>query len=228
MRKLLMASVAMSALLAPAAHAADLPRAAPAPMYTKAPPYMGPGYDWSGFYVGINGGGGFGHAWSDMTGGMHTSGGTVGGTAGYNAMLGSWVLGFEGDIDWSDINGSTSNGCTPNCSVQNNWLGTARGRVGYAFGNWLPYITGGLAVGDVNAQATGFNGQDQTQVGWAAGAGVEYGIARNWSAKLEYLHVDLGRFDCGLSCSATTPDNVSVRDILVRGGINYRFLSVAS
>jgi outer membrane immunogenic protein len=206
-----------------AANAADLPRAVPAPMVTKAPPFQGPGYDWSGFYVGVNGGGGWGRSWSDLTGRFATSGGVVGGTAGYNAQFGNWVLGFEGDIDWSNVGGTSNAPGCPGCGVQNNWLGTARGRIGYAFGNFLPYVTGGLAVGDVNASAPGFAGQDNTQVGWAAGGGVEYALSRNWSAKLEYLHVDLGRFDCNVNCGGTPTDNVSFHDNLVRGGINFRF-----
>jgi outer membrane immunogenic protein len=132
-------------------------------------------------------------------------------------------LGLEGDMDWSNVSGSTSAAGCPGCSVQNNWLSTARGRVGYAFGHWLPYITGGLAVGDVQASAPGFSGMTNTQVGWAAGAGVEYALSNNWSAKVEYLHVDLGRFDCGGSCGAAGTDNVSFHDNLVRGGFNYRF-----
>jgi outer membrane immunogenic protein len=205
------------------ANAADLPRPVPVPMVTKAPPYLDQTFNWSGFYIGVNGGGGWGHSWSDLSGGFHNSGGVAGGTVGYNTQYGNWVFGFEGDIDWSDVSGTTSAAGCPGCSVQNNWLSTARGRVGYAFGRWLPYITGGLAVGDVQASAPGFTGQTNTQVGWAAGAGVEYALSNNWSAKLEYLHVDLGRFDCNVNCGAAGTDNVGFRDNLVRGGFNYRF-----
>jgi outer membrane immunogenic protein len=223
MRNILMAATVAAALAAPlAATAADLPR--PNAMPTKAPPFVAPEFIWNGFYVGVNGGGGWGRAWSDQTGHFDTSGGVVGGTVGYNAQLGRWVLGFEGDIDWSNVGGSTANGCPAgNCSVQNNWLSTARGRVGYAFGSFLPYITGGLAVGDVNASVPGFTGMDATQVGWTAGVGLEYAINQRWSVKAEYLRVDLGRFDCGLSCGPTAPDNVSFRENLVRGGINLHF-----
>ena len=222
MRKFLLAGAAVLAC-AVAANAADL-RPAPAPvMPTKAPPLVPQAFDWSGLYVGVNGGGGWGHSRTDLTGGFNTSGGVAGGTAGYNAQFGSWVLGFEGDMDWSNVSGSTSAAGCPGCSVQNNWLGTARGRVGYAFGHWLPYITGGLAVGDVKASVPGFSGMTNTQVGWAAGAGVEYALSNNWSAKVEYLHVDLGRFNCNASCGAAGTDNVSFHDNLVRGGFNYRF-----
>ena len=224
MRGILLAGATVALAAVSAANAADLPRPIPAPMPTKAPPYVAPVYDWSGFYVGINGGGGWGSAHTDLTGHFGTSGGLAGGTAGYNAQFGSWVLGLEGDMDWSNIGGNSSaNNCPGGCSVQDQWLSTVRGRAGYAFGNWLPYVTGGLAVGDVKASAAGFPGMDQTQVGWAAGAGVEYGISQSISAKVEYLRTDLGRFDCGLNCGPTAPDNVSTRSNIVRGGINFRF-----
>lgn len=229
MRRILFASTA--ALLATSlftsfsVSAADLPR--PVAMPTKAPVapvYVAPIYDWSGFYVGINGGGGWGRASTDLTRGFNTSGALAGGTAGYNVQLGQLVLGLEGDFDWSDIGGSSSaNNCPAGCSVRDNWLGTGRGRVGYALGGFLPYVTGGVAVGDVKASATGFSGMDSTQTGWTAGAGVEYGITNNWSAKVEYLHVDLGRFNCGFSCGPTATDNVGFRADTVRGGLNLRF-----
>ena len=223
MGRILLAGVSAAALLgvSMSANAADLPRQEPMP--TKAPVYAVPAYIWTGFYAGINGGGGWGSSWSDLTSRFHTSGAVAGGTVGYNSQIGNWVLGVEGDIDWSNISDNTSFGCVAGCSVQNNWLSTVRGRVGYAFDRFLPYVTGGLAVGDVNATVPGFAGMDSTQVGWAAGAGVEYALTKNWSAKVEYLHVDLGRFDCGASCGAAATDNVSMHDNIVRGGINFRF-----
>ncbi len=228
MRTILWASAA--ALLAAtistfSAHAADL-RAAPAPMPMKAPPpvVVAPQYDWSGFYVGINGGGGWGHSHSDLNGGIGTSGAVAGGTAGYNVQLGHLVLGLEGDIDWSNVGGSRSTtNCPAGCTVENKWIGTGRGRVGYAVGSFLPYVTGGVAVGDVKASAPGYAGMDSTQTGWAAGAGVEYGITQNLSAKVEYLRTDLGHFNCGLNCGPTPTDNVGFNSNLVRGGLNLRF-----
>ena len=209
------------------AKAADLGRPLPAQMPMKAPPapvLVAPQYDWSGFYVGINGGGGWGRSHSDLTGGIDTSGGLAGGTAGYNVQLGHLVLGLEADIDWSNIGGSSSaRDCALGCSVENKWLATGRGRVGYALGSFLPYVTGGVAAGDVSASANGFSGMDSTQVGWAAGAGVEYGITQNLSAKVEYLRTDLGHFNCGLNCGPTPTDNVGFNANVVRGGLNLRF-----
>jgi outer membrane immunogenic protein len=223
MRGLLLLSAAAVLAASTSANAADLRR--PAPMPTKAPPvaYVAPPFSWTGFYLGINGGGGWGSSHSDLAGHTSTSGGIAGGTVGYNLQMGSWVFGLEGDIDWSDIGGSTTNNCPSGCTVTNKWLNTDRGRIGYALGSFLPYITGGLAVGDIRATVPGFSGLTSTQVGWTAGAGAEYAISGPWSAKVEYLHVDLGRFNCGLSCGVTPTDNVSFHEDVVRGGINYRF-----
>jgi outer membrane immunogenic protein len=172
----------------------------------------------------VNGGGGWGHSGSDLTGGFHTSGGVVGGTAGYNAQFGSWVLGVEGDLDWSNIGGTANVPGCPGCGVQNNWLGTARGRVGYAFDRFMPYITGGAAFGNVDATHPGFTGASSTQVGWAAGAGLEFAVMNNVTAKVEYLHYDLGSFTCGLNCgNGIVNDQVSFSADAVRGGVNIRF-----
>jgi outer membrane immunogenic protein len=201
--------------------AADLPRRYE-PVVTKAPPIVTQVYNWTGFYIGVNGGGGWGRSDWTQTGNFDLSGGMVGGTAGYNWQTGAWVFGLEGDLDWSNINGNTFLGCVPGCKTTNNWLGTARGRVGYAFDRVLPYVTGGLAVGEVQADVAGINVATNTNTGWTVGAGVEYAITNNWSAKAEYLYVDLGNFNCGIACGAN-PDNVSFRSHIARGGINFRF-----
>jgi outer membrane immunogenic protein len=222
MKRILLASAGVLAMvgLIGSAHAADLPRQ----MATKAPVYAVPIYNWTGLYVGINGGGAFGRSRWDSTGGFDTSGGMVGGTVGYNWQFGTWVLGIEGDIDWADIKGSKGTAlCPGGCSTENTWLGTARGRLGYAFDRWMPYITGGAAFGDVTANNPGFPGASNTQVGWAAGAGVEFAIAGNWTAKVEYIHYDLGSFNCGVSCNGFASDNVKFNADAVRGGINFRF-----
>jgi outer membrane immunogenic protein len=222
MKRILLASAGVLAMagLVGAAHAADLPRQ----MVTKAPVYVAPYYNWTGFYVGVNGGGGWGTSTWDSTGNSDVSGGLVGGTVGYNWQFGTWVVGLEGDIDWANIKGSTATGCFGgSCTTENTWLGTARGRVGYAFDRWMPYITGGAAFGDVQASHPGFTGMTNTQVGWTAGAGVEFAIAGNWTAKVEYLHYDLGNFNCGMNCNGFVTDNVGFNANVVRGGVNLRF-----
>jgi outer membrane immunogenic protein len=201
------------------AQAADLPQ----PSY-KAPAYVGPAYaNWTGFYVGINGG----YAWgdSDWTGGtgnfkVSPNGWLGGGTVGYNFQTGTWVWGIEGDFDYVDLTG-TAGGLCLGCSVKDTWFATARGRLGYAgWNNWLPYITGGAAFGDVKV-STIFGDQSKTKWGWTAGAGLEWAFLANWSAKVEYLYVDLGSTDCDL-CAAT-PSSVDFTASVVRLGVNYRF-----
>lgn len=224
MKRVLVASVGaltLAALAGPAA-AADLPRRYdPVPM--KAPVYA-PIYNWTGFYLGISGGGGWGRSdWSATTGGFDLSGWLVGGTVGFNWQTGPWVFGLEGDVSWSDIKGTSFVGCATGCETRNSFLATVRPRIGYAFDRFMPYVTGGLAVGDIRARRPGFTGADETNAGWTAGAGLEVAVFGNWTAKAEYLYVDLGKFNCGLSCGTTTPNNVSFSTHLVRGGVNFRF-----
>jgi outer membrane immunogenic protein len=222
MKRFLLASAAVLALagLVGQADAADLPRQ----VYTKAPPMLAPYYNWTGFYLGVNGGGGWGSSTWDSTGSFDVSGGLVGGTIGYNWQFGTWVLGLEGDIDWADIGGNTGTGCVGGgCNTKNTWLGTARGRVGYAFDRIMPYVTAGAAFGDVEATHPGFTGMTDTQVGWTAGLGVEFAVVNNVTAKIEYLHYDLGSFNCGMNCNGFVTDNVGFNANVVRGGVNVRF-----
>jgi outer membrane immunogenic protein len=224
MKRVLLAAISAAVFAAgiQASVAADLGRR-PAPMPTKAPAYYAPIYNWTGFYVGINGGGGWGDSAWTSTGGFDVSGGMVGGTVGYNYQMNQWVMGLEGDIDWSNIKGTTTSGCALGCETRNSWLGTARGRIGYAFDRFLPYVTGGAAFGDIKASTPGFAGGSATNVGWALGGGMEYAFTDNLSAKVEYLHVDLGDFNCGISCGALATDNVSFKSDIVRGGLNFKF-----
>lgn len=223
MKKFVAGCLILGALAsAQSAAAADLSLA---PLYKAPPAQYAPAYNWSGFYLGLNGGGGWGHSWwRDATTGVGLSGGQFGGTAGYNWQLGQTVLGLEGDIDWSRLQGSNSTAACPggNCGTSDTWLSTVRGRAGYAFGNILPYVTGGLAVGDIQANAPGFPGGSTTNTGWTVGGGIEFALPGNWSAKAEYLHVDLGDFNCGTACGATN-ENVSLREDVFRAGVNYHF-----
>jgi len=222
-RLALLPAVVLWALAAPAAVlAADL---SVAPLY-KAPPAppVPPTYNWSGFYLGANGGGGWSTSRWDSAGSANGSGVVVGGTAGLNWQTGHAVFGLEGDIDWSNVKGTTTSAaCPAGCTTQNDWLATVRGRAGYAFDRFMPYVTGGLAVGDVKASTPGLAGTSQTNTGWTAGGGLEFALTNNWTAKAEYLHVDLGNMNCGFNCGTTANNNVSVREDLVRGGLNFKF-----
>jgi outer membrane immunogenic protein len=183
-----------------------------------------PAYNWSGFYVGVNGGGGWGTSNWNSAGSLNVSGAVIGGTAGVNWQMGHAVLGLEGDVDWSNLKGTTTSAfCPAGCTTNNDWLATVRGRAGYAFDRFLPYVTGGVAVGDIKASTPGFAGATQTNAGWTAGGGVELALTNNWTAKAEYLHVDLGNMNCGFNCGVAPNNSVSLKSDVVRGGVNFRF-----
>jgi outer membrane immunogenic protein len=201
--------------------AADLPR----PAY-KAPIYTAP-FSWTGFYVGLNGGYGWGKSsWTSTlgtTGDFNTTGYLFGGTLGYNLQTGVWVWGLEGDLDYSTIKGSTTTFCgAPGCETRNTWLGTARGRIGYAWDRFLPFITGGAAFGGIKMTPAGGVSETKTKLGWTLGAGVEYAFMGAWSAKLEYLYVNLGKTTCDIATCGVATD-VDFRSNIVRLGLNYRF-----
>jgi len=205
-----------------ATQAADLGR----PVF-KAPMSEVAYYNWTGFYAGINGGYGWGtSSWSAVPGtSIKPSGGMFGGTLGYNIQTGMIVLGIEGDFDWSGLSGSVACGVGVNCETSSDWLATVRGRIGYSFDRWMPYLTGGGAFGDVKATASApllgaAVSSSSTQAGWTLGGGVEFAFMPNWTAKVEYLHVDLGSFDTG---PAPLVNSVSYKQDIVRAGLNYRF-----
>jgi outer membrane immunogenic protein len=218
MKKILLAGVGVLALGIAHASAADIARRPPP---ASAPAYVAPAYDWTGFYAGVNGGYGWGRSNFSApfaTGNFDISGGLVGGTLGYNYQVNQFVFGIEGDGDASWIDGSTACGSLT-CKTSNHWLGTVRGRLGYAFDRFMPYVTGGAAFGDVKTAVTGFGSSSDTKGGWTVGGGLEYAINGPWSAKVEYLHVDLGR---GGTVPGTGADANFQTDI-VRAGLNYRF-----
>ena len=194
-----------------------------------------------GFYVGVNGGGGLGPTSQTLTvdplitalgvsttGTYEVRGALVGATLGYNYQTGPWVLGIEGDIDWSNIGGQVTGpvmGIPATFETQLSWLNTFRGRVGYALGPIFPYLTGGGAFGGIRAtdaitipgSGNELAGLSDVRLGWTAGAGLEYGLLnQNWSVKVEYLYVDLGS-------DILVLDDVKFSAHLVRGGVNWHF-----
>ena len=232
MRRILFAGALSLAIATIAASApvvaADLPQAPP-PM-PRAPAFVPvPVYNWSGFYVGINGGWGFGTSnWTNSlagnSGDFNLSGGVAGGTVGANWQINQFVVGVEGDIDWANINGSTSNGlCVgTTCTTKNTWLGTIRGRAGFAADRVLFYGTAGGAFGSIQASGAAFTNTTSTQFGWTAGAGIEGALTDNLTARIEYLYVDLGNDTCSVVCFAGST-NVSFKTSLVRAGLNWKF-----
>ena len=217
------AAAALVALFAApfAAEAADIPR----PYYKAQPRSVISYYNWTGFYAGINGGYGWGTGSLDAPAlSFKPKGWLLGGTLGYNYQVGSLVAGLEGDWDWSNVKGDVACGAFQ-CEMRNNSLATFRGRLGYAVDRWMPYFTGGLAYGKVKLTSTDplSVSISDDRLGWTLGGGVEYAFLGNWSAKLEYLYVDLGKFDCSTSCGGPTPNNVDFKESIVRAGLNYKF-----
>ena len=224
--KLIKAGAAALALFAIpfAAQAADMPIKG---YYKGAPRSVVSYYNWSGFYAGVNAGYGFGMSeWSLLPGReIKPKGAMFGGTVGYNWQAGAIVYGVEGDFDWSGVKGSVT--CGPggavNCETSNTWLATFRGRLGYAFDRWMPYITGGGAYGNVKATISApivgaVTSASSNQLGWTVGVGLEYAFLGNWSAKIEYLYVDLAN-----SNFVVTGASNGYRFGLIRAGVNYRF-----
>ncbi|MBB5053150.1 high affinity Mn2+ porin [Afipia massiliensis] len=212
----------------------DLARAADAVVPVKAP-RVAPVFDWSGLYIGGHvgyGGGSFGPGTNPLPQqGIFfpsTITGLIGGyQAGYNLQLPSkWVLGVEADISFTSTLDRPKLVPAP-FNTTFDHFGTARGRIGYAFGTVLPYVTGGAAWGrtrvDLN-DATGdiVGNKSRMHLGWVAGAGVEVAVGGNWTGKVEYNYIDLGARTYGLG-DAPLPD-VAVDPTIhtVKVGLNYR------
>ncbi|HXE16121.1 MAG TPA: outer membrane protein [Stellaceae bacterium] len=214
--------------------------ALPATAQTAMPSMSAP-WNWTGFYLGIQGGYGFGQADHianfgpailDVSGTFSADGGIVGVTGGYNHQFGHIVLGLDTDVSKTWLSGQTAGippafcptgGPTANCKSTLEWLVTARPRLGYAFGQFLPYIDGGLAVAGVRASGLhgAFSGSE-TKPGWAAGAGLEVAFSPHFSGKIEYLHIGLADQD-GIYIVTPTRVNTTFQADLVRVGLNYRF-----
>ncbi|HMK79608.1 MAG TPA: outer membrane protein [Xanthobacteraceae bacterium] len=188
--------------------------AAAADLYTKAPAYAATPfnvYNWNGFYVGAN----IGYESSTVTNWPSSGpkGVAGGGQVGYNwQVTPNWVLGLE-----TDIQASSANDTFAGFQFSNPWFGTVRGRVGYAYNNFLIYGTGGFAYGG-GSVTVGSISNSQTHTGWTLGGGVEVGLTPNWSAKAEYLYVRLEDESYVL-----TGLNNGFESNVFRLGVNYRF-----
>lgn len=239
-RELVGLSFLSTIALAPlAANAADLYRNSPPPSAYVPPAAYVDQNIWSGFYVGLNGGYGWGNG--DNTIGYNGSGGDTsaraqpqggfgGGQIGYNFQSGPVVYGVETDFQGGDlsdrVSGTTAFGNSFTSKENIDWFGTARGRLGYAFGHVLVYGTGGLAYGNVRESAGyagDWLGNNSTQVGWVAGGGIEYKISPAWSVKGEYQYIDLGSEKLTDAANAVTTNSLDTSFQTVRFGVNYRF-----
>ncbi|MGL9623376.1 porin family protein [Bradyrhizobium sp. U531] len=166
-------------------------------------------YSWAGPYLGGN----IGYEWGSVDNNPSKPSGFVGGVqAGYNFQNGPFVFGVEGDIQAAGADDTFAP-----WKFSNPWFGTLRGRAGYAFNNVLFYGTAGLAFGELRAQTFGWS-ESHTTAGWTIGAGAEVGLTPNWSAKLEYLYIDLSTTQFAIT-GVSNGYSASV----VRAGVNYRF-----
>ena len=207
MKRLVLGAVAlMAAGWTVSARAADLSYTPRAP-YTVNQPLNA--YSWAGPYLGGN----LGYAWGSVDNNPTKPSGFVGGVqGGYNWQTGPWVFGAEADIQATGANDTFAP-----WKFSNPWFGTVRGRVGYALNNILFFGTGGLAFGELRGETFGLS-ETHTNAGWTAGVGAEVGLTQNWSAKIEYLYVDLSE-----SQFAITGVSNGYRFGTIRAGVNYHF-----
>ncbi|SDA50203.1 outer membrane protein [Mesorhizobium qingshengii] len=185
-------------------------------------------YSWTGFYVGANAGGAFGKIDGDfigIPGSADIRNFTGGALVGANYQYGQWVLGVEGDINYLGFKKEFSPGLGGGelgAEARLDAFGTIRGRVGYAFDRWLPYVTAGVAMGDVKIDEHVFSAaESKFQTGYAVGGGIEYAFNSNWTARAEYLYVDLGKKDFGFAPG--TPYDVKTNFSIVRAAVAYKF-----
>lgn len=265
MKKITLAIAAIGLLTANAASAADLA----ARPYTKAPPPVVSVYNWTGFYIGVNVGGAWDNTVDEVPSAafgatafpasIRRDGFTAGGQIGYNWQATNWVFGLEADFNYVDFRSSSvsiaaplptafGSGAPPNVFTytagSQNFFGTVRGRIGYAWNTFMLYATGGLAYGDgitntvtyTNAggitYAT-FAGSSGNRVGWTVGGGGEWAFAGNWSVKAEYLYVDLNSHNrtlvpvnvigTAVGPGFTFADTGGDRFHVARVGLNYKF-----
>jgi outer membrane immunogenic protein len=212
MKKVLLA--ALMAGVASSAMAADLPtrKAPPAPAQYYAPTV----FNWTGFYVGVNGGWAGGSSGADFG---SPNGGLIGGTVGYNYQIGQFVLGLEGDWDWADLKKSGVNALGSYDNKIDQVL-TARARAGYAIDHALLFVTAGYAGAEDKISLPGFASSTDWRSGGAFGGGIEYAFTNNISAKAEYLYEPFAdkTYTDGVN-SAKSKLNLNV----VRAGLNYKF-----
>jgi outer membrane immunogenic protein len=242
MKKFLLASVGLVALFCTAApaSAAEIPVKAPPP-----PPAPPPIYDWSGFYIGINGGWGQSHNcvdFGDVTGAIiatgcsDRSGGLAGGQLGYRWQAASqWVFGLEAQGDWADLSNTRLSLINPAFSTRTktDGIGLFTAQIGYAWNAALLYVKGGGAVtGNRFSILDTLTGSElasasATRWGGTAGVGFEYGFAPNWSAGIEYDHLFMGDTNNSFFVAnpfAAGPLNRTTQNVdMVTVRVNYRF-----
>jgi outer membrane immunogenic protein len=239
MKKVLFGAIGLAALAAPA-YAADLPQRPPPAPAPVVVPYI---YDWTGFYIGANGGYGSNRAcWGafvvdgatfNTEGCNSKSGGIFGGQAGYRWQIGGAVFGLELQGDWANLRASIPSIAFPGgfdySKVTS--VGLFTGQIGYAWGPALLYVKGGGAWANnnftvVNAAGLGFINVSSNRVGGSVGVGFEYGFTPNWSVGVEYDHLMMGSANNSFSCSAgcaAAANTISQNIDMVAVRVNYKF-----
>jgi len=247
MKNILLGAAALGAAISVAApaSAADLGRP-----YTKAPAMIAPIYDWSGFYAGLNGGGGSAHNCWDLTNDLITgagaipafregchnaTGGFAGGQLGIRWQTGGWVWGVEAQGDWADFKGSNTSlfyGPALTNQSRTDAFGLLTGQVGYAWNNVLWYVKGGAALTDdryrgLTAAGAVFDQDGDTRFGGTVGTGIEVGFAESWSVAFEYDHLFMGSsgfaFTNVSTNLSTRMDNIHQDVDIGQVRVNYRW-----
>jgi outer membrane immunogenic protein len=208
--------------------------------YMKAPAIATPLYDWSGFYVGVFGGGGYGNhnlnnalgpaGFANFTANYSSQGGIAGGEVGYNAQSGNYLVGVEADGFWSGIRGNDNFALGSNDASDLRWGGTLRARGGITVDRLLLFFTGGWAFGDIVHTNTdpvlGIDQFSNHRNGLAAGGGIAYAMTDNLIGKIEYRYYDFGRYVRAgnpLTPNGQLPYTVDSTYSVVTVGLDYKW-----
>ncbi len=229
MKKKFLSAASLLALCVAPAVAADLPS-------LKAPPAAPPVFTWNGFYTGVAAGGVFGSATVNQPGfetaRPNGSSGVLAGIAGYNMQFGQFVAGIEGEIGWQNTTGSAkfidgSSGLPTSEGLGSEYEFRMRGRLGYAFGNVLPYIAGGATFTGERVTLANSGGSSSIRndlSGYSIGGGVDYAFAPNWTARVEYIRDNYNTLGYAFSAVSGFNDRgVSVANNTIRAGLFYNF-----
>ncbi|MFN3657296.1 MAG: outer membrane protein [Pseudolabrys sp.] len=224
MRRFVVALLGATILSVTAVQAADMAVKAP----VRAPAVLP--YNWTGFYIGGDIGAGWGrHNRTIPSSGFtnsYNSSGIIGGVhGGYNWQMQAIVVGLEADINATGIKGDDGGTGGTLDSTKLKWLGSVRGRIGYAFDRFLVFGTGGWAFGGLEHFNNAGAGETFTKnrSGWTLGGGVEYGLTPNWTVRADYRYVDLGTYSNGAPTNGVAPYEVSNKFNIVTVGFSYKF-----
>jgi outer membrane immunogenic protein len=193
MTKVLVSAAAL-AFFSGSALAADLPAFEPAPIVAPLP-----AFSWTGFYAGVDAGWAWGEAELNIGNPddeeFDVDGWLAGGFIGYNRQFSSLVVGIEADLEATGIDGDGSDPILGDFDADVGLQGSVRGRLGFAAGRLLPYVTGGIAAAGVDASSDARGSDDSVEWGWTAGAGADLAVTDRVFIRGEYRYSDLSDFD---------------------------------